>query len=63
MIVSDNGVRRHSRSAFHLPWQLGHISGEEFDAIVARALAKNPQGRFQDAGKFAEALRAIKLPA
>ncbi len=45
------------------PSQLNPKVPPEFDAIVARALAKNPQGRFQDAGKFAEALRAIKLPA
>ena len=34
-----------------------------FDAIVARALAKDPQDRFQDAGTFAEALRAVRIPA
>jgi serine/threonine-protein kinase len=35
----------------------------EMDAIVACALAKNPQGRFQSAAKFAEALRGIKSAA
>ncbi len=45
------------------PSQLNPQVPVEFDAIVARALAKNPQGRYQDAAKFAEALRGFKAPA
>ncbi len=53
-IVTEPAVR---------PSQLNPKVPPEFDAIVARALAKNPQGRFQDVAKFAEALRAIKVTA
>jgi serine/threonine-protein kinase len=35
----------------------------EVDAIVAVALAKAPQGRYQTAAKLADALRSVKLPA
>src|SRR3954470_16471235 len=35
----------------------------ELDVIVAWALAKTPQGRYQSAAKFAEALRSVKVPA
>jgi serine/threonine-protein kinase len=35
----------------------------EMDAILACALAKSPQGRYQSAAKFAEALRAVKPAA
>ena len=35
----------------------------ELDAIVACALAKTPQARYQSAAKFAEALRSVKVPA
>jgi tRNA A-37 threonylcarbamoyl transferase component Bud32 len=34
-----------------------------FDAIVARALAKSPDDRFESAASFAAALRAVPLPA
>ena len=45
------------------PSQLNPQVPAEFDAIVARALAKNPQDRYQDSAKFAEALRSVKAPA
>ncbi len=45
------------------PSQLNPQVSAEFDAIVGRALAKNPQGRYQDAAKFAEALRSVRAPA
>ncbi|MEO8441832.1 MAG: serine/threonine-protein kinase [Betaproteobacteria bacterium] len=35
----------------------------ELDTIVAWALAKAPQGRYQSAAKFADALRSLKAPA
>jgi serine/threonine-protein kinase len=34
----------------------------ELDVIVAWALAKAPQGRYQSAAKFADALRSVKVP-
>jgi len=45
------------------PSQLNPQVPAEFDAIVARALTKDPQGRYQDAAQFAEALRSFKAPA
>ncbi|MDB5812378.1 MAG: hypothetical protein JWN94_4500 [Betaproteobacteria bacterium] len=45
------------------PSQLNPKVPPELDAIIACALAKTPQARYQTAGKFAEALRALKLPA
>jgi serine/threonine protein kinase len=45
------------------PSQLNPQVPVEFDAIVERAIAKNPQERYQDAAKFAEALRSVKAPA
>ncbi len=45
------------------PSQVNPEVPAEFDAIVARALAKNPQGRYQDAAKFAEALRGLSARA
>ncbi len=53
-IVSEPAVR---------PSQLNRAVPAEMDAILACALAKNPQGRYQSAAKFAEALRAIKTSA
>ncbi len=34
----------------------------EIDAIISTALTKAPQGRYQSAAKFADALRSVKLP-
>ena len=45
------------------PSQLNPQVPAEFDAIVACALAKNPQGRYQSAARFAEALRGVRVPA
>jgi len=45
------------------PSQLNPLVPPEFDAIVARALATNPQDRYDDAGQFAEALRSFKATA
>jgi eukaryotic-like serine/threonine-protein kinase len=45
------------------PSQLNPKVPAEFDPIVACALAKAPQGRYQSAAKFAEVLRNVKLPA
>jgi len=45
------------------PSQLNPKVPAELDAIVACALAKSPQGRYQSAAKFAEALRSVKVAA
>jgi serine/threonine-protein kinase len=45
------------------PSQLNPKVPAGFDQVVARALAKNPQDRYQDAAQFAEALRSIKPAA
>ena len=45
------------------PSQLNPKVPAELDVIVAWALAKTPQGRYQSAAKFAEALRNVKVPA
>ena len=45
------------------PSQLNPQVPVAFDAIAARALAKNPQARYQNAANFAEALRSFKAPA
>jgi serine/threonine-protein kinase len=45
------------------PSQFNSRLPADLDAIVACALAKTPQARYQSAGKFAEALRSVKIPA
>jgi len=45
------------------PSQLNPKVPAELDAVIACALAKAPQARFQSAAKFAEALRGVKVPA
>jgi eukaryotic-like serine/threonine-protein kinase len=45
------------------PSQLNSKVPPELDAIMACALTKAPQGRYQSVAKFAEALRGVKLPA
>jgi serine/threonine-protein kinase len=45
------------------PSQLNPKVPAELDAVIACALAKAPQARFQSAAKFAEALRCVKVPA
>lgn len=42
------------------PSQLNPQVPAGFDAIVARALAKNPQDRYQNAAQFAQALRGVR---
>ena len=55
-VLLDRIVRE---PALH-PSQLHPQVPAGFDAIVARALAKDPQDRYQDAAKFAEALRSVR---
>ncbi len=45
------------------PSQLNPKVPAELDGIVACALAKTPQARFQSAARFAEALRSVKITA